>query len=566
MALCPSANIQAQNLDNFDKENPVKLSGNISLGSAFYHANGIENKRSPFSYYLSANPTITLYGFNIPMSFTYRDQQGSLSNPFQRLSISPSWKWIRVHAGDVRMGLNPYIYSGVVLKGGGIELSPKLFRFSAAYGTLENPLAQIDTIVAGLEQLETYKRQAMTILAGVGSSSNYVELNFLRAKDDPLATTPGGFHEFVKAEENIALGAAFKFTLFKRFFVSANVASSAITADQNSPFEVIDANSSEALQRLDNLFTVNLSTRISFAGDADVGLKFRHFGISANYRRIDPQYKSLGTLYFQEDLENYTIRLNFSLWKNKIKFNGSGGIQRNNLNDLRSFTNERKIANGTLSLIPTKWFVLSARYSNFQTDRTPGFFNVSDTLRYAQTTDIKGGTMRFRFGKKIPSSITVSANVQSLVDVLSNIEGNRTIDNYIGNLSYNLNLKEKRINFTSGLQYIENQFPDRNNQRYGANIKVGTNFLDKKLKLNVGTAYHYNFEDFIADGNSFTGQIKLNYKRSKLITTGLNINFLHRIRAIESYQEWRATAKVSYRFNTNFKKETTTPNQNNTSN
>ncbi len=546
-------NIKSQNLENFDKNNPFKINGNISIGSSAYDAFGIDSRRSPFSYFLSANTTFSIYGFSVPMSFTYRDSQSSLNNPFNRYAINPRWKWISLQAGNVRLNLNPYIFNGQVIKGGGVELTPGKFRFSAAYGNLENPLAQIDTLVGNIELLETYKRKALTLLTGFGNDKSYIEFNFLRAKDNPLITSPDELNEWVKAEENIALGSAFQVTLFKSFFIGANVAASAITLDQNSAIELIDSSSNNSLQQLDKLFTVNLSTRLEFAGDASVGLKFKNFGVSANYKRVDPHYKSLGIYYFQEDLENYTIKFNLTAWKNRLRFNGSGGVQRNNLNSLRSYTNKRQIANGTLSLIPSKWLVVSARYSNFQTDRTPGFINVSDTLRYAQTTNIKGGTIRVKLGKTYPSSITLNANAQQLVDVLSVLDEERNIDNYNGNISYNINIKPKKLILSTGLNYSENQFPDRNTQRYGLSLKLGKKLFENKWKINLGGSYHLNFLDFNQDGNTLSTKVSTSYKPSKAFSSQLNVSYLNRSRSENPFEELRITARVGYSFLTDFK-------------
>ena len=53
-----------------------------------------------------------------------------------------------------------------------------------------------------------------------------------------------------------------------------------------------------------------------------VGFQFDH---------VDPGFRSLGTLYFQDDFENYTIHARVNALKNKLTLAVRSGIQRNYL-------------------------------------------------------------------------------------------------------------------------------------------------------------------------------------------------------------------------------------------
>ncbi len=541
--------IQAQNLEDFDRTNPLKLSGTFSAGTTVYQAFGIENRRSPLSYFVSANPVISIYGFDIPISFTYRDQQGSISNPFQRYSINPSWRWISAHAGNVSLELHPYVYSGQVIKGGALELTPGKFRFAAAYGELENPLAQLDTIVAGAVLLETYKRDAATLKVGIGGQKSFFELTALRAKDRIEPGDIGDINtELVKAAENVALGSAFQLSLFNHLVIASNVAASAITPDQSAFGAFVAESGDPNLQRLNDLFTVNISTRLQVAGDVRADLKFKHFSIGGEYKRVDPQYKSLGTFYFQEDFENITLRLQFSVFGGRLRFNGNGGQQRNNLNKLRSYTNKRTIGNGSLTIIPTNWMTFVANYANYQTDRTPGFFNVNDTVRYAQTTAIQGGTLRFLLAKKNPTTLTFAGNYQQLQDVLSNEDLNRNIDNYTGNVNFSKQFKGSQFGFTVAALGVENQFYDRTTQRFGINTNINKKLMDRRLSLRFGGGYALNYLNYQEDGYSITSRIDLKYRVKGKYQITFRANYLQRRGGIESFEEVRGSTKFSYQF------------------
>ncbi|MEL6986740.1 MAG: hypothetical protein AAGK97_02830, partial [Bacteroidota bacterium] len=103
-----------QNLENLGKGEALKMSGNIAVGLSGYTAIEGENRRSPFAYFISANPVFSIYGIDIPVSFIYRNQQGSLSNPFNRINIRPTYKWVTLHLGSTNLPLSNYILSGQV--------------------------------------------------------------------------------------------------------------------------------------------------------------------------------------------------------------------------------------------------------------------------------------------------------------------------------------------------------------------------------------------------------------------------------------------------------------------
>src|SRR5674536_8201 len=90
-----SGTLQAQNLEGLSKQKPVLLSGGLTARAIFYDANGIANRRQPFSYIFTGSPTISIFNsFTIPLSFTYSEQDRSFRQPFNQFGMSPYYKWI----------------------------------------------------------------------------------------------------------------------------------------------------------------------------------------------------------------------------------------------------------------------------------------------------------------------------------------------------------------------------------------------------------------------------------------------------------------------------------------
>ena len=65
--------------------------------------------------------------------------------------------------------------------------------------------------------------------------------------------------------------------------------------------------------------------------------------ITLGYRRIDPDYESLGIPFINNDVEDITASLSWRMLANKIAISTSGGLQRNNLDNTKNAINRRII-------------------------------------------------------------------------------------------------------------------------------------------------------------------------------------------------------------------------------
>jgi hypothetical protein len=552
LALNSSAQDIDEIIDKVKNKDPLVLSGNVTTGMSAYTANGIDNRRNPFSFYTSISPTISVRGFSLPFSFTYRDQKGSFSQPFQRIKINPTYKWISVGYGNVTMDLNPYIFSGQYYKGYSLQLTPGKFRFKAGYGDLENPLAQIDTIVEGTFILPAYKRKAITALIGYGSAEQHADLTFFRAKDLIADSEVGEINsDLVTPQENLALGLDLGFKFLKKFNFKANVGASAYTSNITSVGDFGLSNEIPILQTLSSVFTYNLTSKLQMAGEASLNYKIKNFGTGIEYKRISPGYQTLGTYYFQEDFQNITLKMNISTPKNKVRFNGSGGIQTNNLNGLRESTRTRKIINTTLMLSPWKTFNTTIRVANFQSDRTPSFNRINDSIKFTQTTS-NYSIMPVFMLKREKNYTTISAmvNYQKLIDLGLNLQGYSGIDNYTGNLNVSMYNKSTDVNIMASLLYNKNIMGLNENRRIGLNGTYAIKVLKKKMSLSGNLGYMVNTLNNASDGFTITTNASMNYKIKRKISAGINGNILFRNSTVQNYQEFRATARVSYHFTT----------------
>ena len=80
-----------QNLETIGKGKPLTISGGLSINQIFYGVQGIDSRRDPYSYYASGNINVSLYGWNVPLSFSLSNQNVSYHQPFNQYGLHPNY-------------------------------------------------------------------------------------------------------------------------------------------------------------------------------------------------------------------------------------------------------------------------------------------------------------------------------------------------------------------------------------------------------------------------------------------------------------------------------------------
>ncbi|HEX2970287.1 MAG TPA: hypothetical protein VHO46_14405, partial [Bacteroidales bacterium] len=138
LTACSFRHASGQDIESIGKEHPLKINGGLSANQIFYDAAGSESRRKQYTYYLAGNLVFNLYGWSVPFSYTYSNQQSSFQQPFNQYGLHPRYKWITAHIGYSSMTFSPYTLNGHQFMGAGVELTPgSKFRFSAMYGRLQ---------------------------------------------------------------------------------------------------------------------------------------------------------------------------------------------------------------------------------------------------------------------------------------------------------------------------------------------------------------------------------------------------------------------------------------------
>ncbi len=474
-----------QDLSHF-KDTKVSFHGNISTIGIFYHSSGIQPRKLPFSYIVSGNFNLNLKGLVLPFSFSFSDKNFSYRQPFNQFGISPKYKWITLYLGYRNISFSRYVLGGHTILGAGIELTPGLFRFGIVYGRLRRKTNQASNIFNPIsDTLTAYTRKMLSFKIGVGNRKNFADLVILRAYDDSTSIT----NDSILNEENRFPASNFVTGLNTRFSFGKNVhfegeaAYSVFTNNQkSSPIENVPGIVSK-------IIPINISSqgylaiRASLIYQNNKGLKF-----GLKYRRIDPGYKSMGTYFINNDLENMTFNTGFAAFKRKLHFNGSIGLERNNLNNARNATTKKVIGSAMFSYNPIRQFGITANYSNYTIDQQPGRIQIADSVKLYQTNGtliIMPHMQLMDKNNKVSQYISLIYTQMNLNDKNSYTGNTNSFTNINNILSYNITFLNHGLTVLTSFNYNMVKIFFGNSTNLGGSIGVNKSFLKNKIMLGI---------------------------------------------------------------------------------
>jgi len=517
----------AQNLEGIGKQQPVTLSGGITAQSIFYDASGIENRNKPFSYIITGSPTISLYNsITIPFTFTYSEQERSYRQPFNQFGMSPYYKWIIVHAGYRNINFSQFTLAGHTFLGAGVELHPGIFRFGFIYGRFNRATA-VDSTSKALQPY-SYSNAGYATKIGVGKGSNFLDFSFLRAKDDSSSVHPdNNLKGLVTPAENAVIGINGQTKFLKNFLFTVEAATSLYTRNLSNKSASHDSASNVITKLLSGLITTNGTSEHYNALQTSIGYRDKLYGIRLQYSRIDPNYKSMGAYFFNSDLENFTIAPSVILLKNKLRLNGSLGLQHDNLNKEKQSTSSRVIGSANASADFNEHFGLDFSYSNYSNSQRTRTILLRDTFRIAQVSQNFSLTPRYIFASsKLVQAIVFSANYNlfTSLDNSTNIQNNTKSYNLF--LNYQITLVPKNITFNINLNYTDVKADAFEEGNYGLTLGINKTLLKSKLTLGWSGSFLKGINGG-STGLILNQSANLNYRMNRHNSLSMSFNFIN---------------------------------------
>lgn len=500
----------------------VKLSGGLNAYAGLYQASGIDarNQTTPFGLSGSLN-VILPGGISLPFSMVLGNQGASFRQPFNQFGVSPTYKWAMVHAGYRNVQFSPFTLAGHTFLGGGFEINPGKLRLGAVYGRFNKA---ISTDLANPDQaLPSFKRTGYAVKLGYGTASNYVDLNLLNAADDQNSITP---NESIAPARNTVIGLTSRFTLVKKVSFELDAAGSAYTRDTRA--QLIPLEQGSLLKAFTIFMPAQLSTQLTTALQTAVGYQDKVFGLKLQYKRIDPNFQTMGAYYFQSDIVSYTVAPSFNLMNSKLRIMGSLGIQKDNLAQNKNAQTGRTVGSAVLSFNPSTAFGIDLQFSNYGISQQAGLRPIIDTLRLAQNNLSLMGNLRYNLQNESVSHLfTLTATHQQLSDLNQNTAEFTQNQNQNVNLSYFFTQLESGFGANATASYTQTFLPQNQTVRfYGPTVGVNHTLLDKKLNVSASGSYLFN-QQLGQNGQVINGSANASYQLGKRQSLSLQLGYLN---------------------------------------
>ncbi len=546
MAFLINKAVHGQRTDSISGIKPFSITGQIGIHTIFYGSEGIDPRRKSFSWYITGNPVLKIYNLTVPIAFLVGELERDYRQSFDQVSISPTYKWIRIHLGSMNVSWSPFSMGGHTLFGAGIELTPARFRLGFLYGRLNRPVAE-DTISANF-QTPAFRRTGFAIKLGYGTDRNFTDIIFLKARDDMGSIAYVPLKSEVMPGENAVLGLTSHQRIGKYFQWELDAAMSGYTRDLRS--RPLTAENQDLINLLKLVLDVRTSTVYYTALQSELLFHTRNLKLNLKYRRVDPDYKSMGTYYFQTDIENITLGTSLGLIKNRLRLDGTIGRQHDNLLNKKLYTSTRVIGSASMILNLKKYFGMTVSYANYSSSQGKGTRIPTDSIR--QSYSAQNITIMPRFfyvSPEISYLILLTYNRQWLDD------HNKRTEAYTQYLSDNLNgcysLSFPKNALTLTITCMLNILTlDTNNTKImGFSLAGSKSFFKNRFQINLIANYsnRKNNEVRIADILNITLGATCRIRKHHGITATLHwLKNAARFRRYPSYSE--ALAELGYTF------------------
>lgn len=476
-----------QDLEAIGGQKPFAVNGSLDVRGIGYTANGIAARRSPFMYMISGSPVFSVYGISIPLYFTYSEQERSFRQPFNQFGMSPTYKWATLHAGYRNITFSPYTLAGHTMLGAGAELNPGKLRLGFMAGRL-NRATTIDT-TTGILQPYSFSRHGYAARIGVGTDDNHFDLSFLSAKDREQDFKGDLAVSEVRPAANVVLGGDLKLTIAGKLFVFADGGISVYTGDRYSTVALF-TDSARIINTINRLIPLNGTSEYYIAYSGGLGYKEKNFSLKATYRYVDPEFRSMGAYYFQNDIKNLTVSPTVNALNGRLRLMASIGIQDDNTKKQKQATTRRVIGLTNLSWDINEKLGLDASYTNFSSNSEPVVALVQNKYLLTQTTaNISVSPRIILAGAANTQMILLSYNNSNLKDVNEETKSENNINSTVALLNYSITLNQPGLTLMTGLNYTVNKLAQGDIANTGFSLGAAKAFL--KNKLQVGTQNSY---------------------------------------------------------------------------
>ena len=563
-----------QNFDKIgNKGERASVSGGFQINSIGYAQSGLVTpSREPFTWFASGNVNVNILDVALPFTFTYSNQGGSYTQPFNRTAFHPSYKWAKAHIGLINMNFSPYTLTGHLFLGGGIELTPGNWKVMVMGGRL-NKRIEYNSLEDNLNQL-MFDRWGYGAKVGYSKKGYEGSISFFKGQDNPNSLIFTPLNSEVKPQDNLSFSLEGKGKLTSKLHVEMSYALSALTNNISLNDSV---NANQEIKFLHPIISGNSSTSAYHAYNTGLRYTAETMSVGINFEQIDPGYKTLGGYFFNNDLRNITITPTFTLFQKKLNVAINTGYQVNNLGEDKSATTSRWVGSLNASYSNPQGLILNGSYSNFSTftrnrpNTDPFYYGPADTLNFFQLSQNASLMTGYSFGSdSLKHSIQMVYNYQ--VSETGNINSVSAFGFgleelappigvltkvHSGNLNYALQFPKSKTSIAIAANVNRSISEAFESTFFGPTINLSKGLLNGKSTLSIGSTYNQQFSYNELVGNVFNHRVSFSYspeiknKEIGIITFSTNANLMQRLptsTTVTKINEFNIFVNLGYSF------------------
>ncbi|MCP4124536.1 MAG: hypothetical protein GY751_22555 [Bacteroidetes bacterium] len=545
---CTIVDGNSQDLENIKEADPFSIRGNVGVEFMYYNAWNKRSSYDPFTFQFHGSPVISIYGLELPFSFVAGNRSKSYSQPFSTYGLSPKYKWMTAHAGFRSLNFSKYSLGGQMILGGGVELNPGRFRFGVMGGRFRKAVEAKDG------NYPSFKRVGFATKIGYGTKDNYADIVLLKAVD--RETSIDSIPPDLQPGENVVFAVKTYQKIPKGIFIEGEWAHSLFapdvrldqTGEKNNVLGIV----------LPFLIKERTGTVGRNAIEASAGYEMDYFGITARFKRIDHEFRSMGAWFFQDDVMNITVDPVFYLWERKLVLGGSVGWERDNLDDDKTSTTKRLVGSANINLSLPK-YILSVSFSNYGITQADLQGEDDSLYRIDQVNrDVSMNHVVTLMDEKVSHMVSLFGQFMDAKDNNVADMTDMSFRNISSNALYQLTFIKPGTSFGAGVSANRFQQDSLINITYGPSYNISQRLLSNQLSLNFSHNIQFNLFMDKVQQVSHRMRFTAGYRIKKQHTIGLKCH-VHRVipktTEVSGFTELKGSISYDYKFKYTKKKK-----------
>lgn len=526
----------------------VEISGSINSKLTFYSASQNISRRPGFNFNVYGRPTFSVNGLYIPLDFSLGTYQSRLRQNFNRMGISPEYKWVKFHFGNTSVNYSPLALSGHRFLGMGVELTPGKFRFGFNWGRFHRKIDPAD-FQANTNVIPRYTRKGFGMKLGYGTDNSYVDLIIFKAKDDSASINRSNPAVRNTPAENAVVALSVKQSFTERLLFHFDLGFSAYTNDITSSEYSGGGFSPVKLPGL--LLKGRTTTQYLMALQTNIAYKLSDFSFSVqdkeidvtdillklSFDRIEPDYMSMGTYFFKNDVQQYKLSAAFKALKRKLSVRFPLGFEWNNVLNTKQNHNRRIIIGLFANYIHSRDLIFNLSFSNFSTRLTRDIAPTMDTLLVNQLNRQIGLRAIYKFTyNETAHTFSGMLNYMSGMNINELIK-TRILSSLIFRLSDQFDIQWQELTFNPSFSINRYALPNFTTTRIIPGIGARREFLENKIRAGYNLALILTR---VKNGNGNFGvsnRISASMQTFKKQSLSFNFYFLQNLGQNRSFSE-----------------------------